>query len=289
MQQGFNDKESYIALTKNKLIRYHAIGDKLRVENAIRFNYPPVRNFTYDQNGHIILPTGDARLLIIDEVSFKLLQIKTLNHHSALDQITFLPKKKIFIGSGNNWKITVMSEYLTEIYITDTESGTILPQINAHENLFSFLSYDQNSFYELYHLTDHLSIKHIHTFFKDWNTPSTGFAFYGNTFAVSYHSTIEYYTYEQDILTMCWEMDITEYIIKQRDASLIFIKSNLLAVGNGNHLLFIDIQKGIIVDQQALNITGHIIHVISDAVNNKLLITTSDEIVLHSLYTSIND
>jgi ligand-binding sensor domain-containing protein len=84
-------------------------------------------------------------------------------------------------------------------------------------------------------------------------------------------------------------MDITEYIIKQRDASLIFIKSNLLAVGNGNHLLFIDIQKGIIVDQQALNITGHIIHVISDAVNNKLLITTSDEIVLHSLYTSIND
>ncbi|WP_281632078.1 ankyrin repeat domain-containing protein [Flavobacterium luteolum] len=270
----------YIALTKNSnLVKYSKYGNEIIVNQIINIDVPTIRNFTFDYKGNIIVPTGDHRLLIIEEESFNHTKTITLPKDLVLDQITYLQSRNLYIGSSQNWEIVLLSENFEIISKTKAEDGTLSPKTN-HNNLIAFNSYDQETYFNLYHLKEDLSVQFIHCFFKEWNNTSSGFAFNGNEFAVSFPNELEFYVFKDDTITRIWEMDISKYHSKHALSYLAFKDEKVILIGKGKTILFIDKQEKKILKEIQLELVSEIRDLYIDESKENLIIYTDNELKL---------
>ncbi len=284
LKQSPTKSDWFIGLTKNaKLIKYLLLEGELIIDRITAIDVSNIRNFSFDKNGNIIIPTVDNKLLVIEQVSFQLKYSIDLQEDWDLDQIEYLPSKKIFLGSSQKWELVLLSEDYKVISKTKAEDGTILPKINQDENLISFLSYDQETYYNLYYLSNDLNITFIHTFFKDWNNTSSGFSFKDNEFAVSFPSVIEYYSYKNSLLNKHWELDISKYKSEHNLSYLIFLDDNIILIGKGKMLLYIDKQEKSIIHEVKLDLLAEIRDLYLDEIKENVLISTDKEFKLISL------
>ncbi|QGK74762.1 ankyrin repeat domain-containing protein [Flavobacterium sp. SLB02] len=270
----------YIALTKSSnLVKYSKYGNEIMVNQIINIDVPTIRNFTFDYKGNIIVPTGDNKLLIIEEESFNHTKTIKLPKDLVLDQITYLPSRNLYIGSSQNWEIILLSENFEIISKTKAEDGTLSPKIN-HNNLLSFHSYDQETYFNLYHLKKDLSVKFIHRFFKEWNNTSSGFEFNDNEFAVSFPNELEYYIFKDDTITKIWEMDISKYHSRHALSYLAFKDEKVILIGKGKTILFIDKQEKKILQEIQLDLLSEIRNLYVDESKENLIIYTDNELKL---------
>lgn len=270
----------FIALTKNSnLVKYSKSGNEIIVNQIINIDVPTIRNFTFDYQGNIIVPTGDCKLLIIEEESFKHTKTVTLPKDLVLDQITYLPSRNLYIGSSQNWEIVLLSENFEIINKTKVEDGTLSPKTN-HNNLIAFNSYDQETYFNLYHLKEDLSVQFIHRFFKEWDNTSSGFAFNANEFAVSFPNELEYYIFKDDTITKIWEMDISKYHSKYALSYLAFKDEKVILIGKGKTILFIDKQEKKILKEIQLELVSEIRDLYVDDDKENLIIYTDKELKL---------
>jgi ankyrin repeat protein len=271
---------TFIALTKNSnLVKYSKSGNEIIINQIINIDVPTIRNFTFDYQGNIIVPTGDNKLLIIEEESFKHTKTITLPKDLVLDQITYLPSRSLYIGSSQNWEIVLLSENFEIISKTKAEDGTLSPKTN-HNNLIAFDSYDQETYFNLYHLKEDLSVQFIHCFFKEWNNTSSGFAFNSSEFAVSFPNELEYYLFKDDTITKIWEMDISKYHSKHALSYLAFKDEKVILIGKGKTILFIDKQEKKILKEIQLDLVSEIRNLYIDESKENLIIYTDNELKL---------
>lgn len=265
----------FIGLTQSmKLIQYSWGNGELVIDRIGSINVSIIRNFGFDKDGNIVIPTADNKLLIVEQDTFKVLYSIELDSDLMLDQIIYLPLKKIFVGSSSNWEVVLLSEDYKVISKFSTEDGTILPLVSFDENLISFLSYDQETYYNLYKIDDDLNFSFVYTFFKDWNNTSSGFSFRQNEFAVSFPSVIEYYSFDKEELNKKWEIDILKYESEYGLSYLSTLDDNTLILGKGRTILVIDISKQSIVNELKLNLLSDIRRLY---VNKDLLIVSTDK------------
>jgi hypothetical protein len=217
-------------------------------------------------------------LLIVEQITFQLIYSIDLENDLVLDQIEYLPLKKIFLGSSNNWELVLLSEDYKIISRTKAEDGTILPKINYSESLISFMSYDQETYYNLYKIDDNLRISFIQTFFKDWNNTSSGFSFLNNNFGVTFPSTLEYYSFEKEELNKIWEIDISKYKSEYGLSYLLPLDDNMLIVGKGKTLLKINITKQTITNEVNLDLLAEIRDLYINKDKKVLLVSTDKEL-----------
>ncbi|WP_202703841.1 ankyrin repeat domain-containing protein, partial [Flavobacterium sp. UGB4466] len=131
IKQSSFKSDWFIALTKNSnLIRYLKQDDKLIVDQIVNIDTSTIRNFTFDESNHVIVPTGDNQLLILEQKTFNLIRSVKLPNDLVLDQITYLPSKSLYIGSSQNWEIVLLSKDFKIISRTKAEDGTLFPKIN---------------------------------------------------------------------------------------------------------------------------------------------------------------
>ncbi|AJH13661.1 hypothetical protein [Myroides profundi] len=136
--------------------------------------------------------------------------------------------------------------------------------------------HDQETYYNLYKISDGLEVSFIHTFFKDWNNTSSGFSFRENEFAVSFPSVLEYYSLEKDELSKLWEIDIIKYKSEYNLSCLVTLDDNTIVLGKGKTIVIINISKETIVSEVNLNLLAEI----RDLYVNKehLIISTDKEL-----------
>ncbi|TDO72727.1 ankyrin repeat protein [Flavobacterium chryseum] len=274
---------TFIVLTKNSnLVKYSKYGNEIIVNKIINIDLPTIRNFTFDYKGNIVIPTGDNKLLIIEEESFNHTKTITLPENLVLDQITYIQSRNLYIGSSQNWEIILLSENFEIISRTEAQDGTLSPKIN-HNNLIAFNSYDQETYFNLYHLKENLSVQFIHCFFKEWNNTSSGFAFNGNEFAVSFPNELEYYLFKDDTITKIWEMDISKYKSRHQLSYLAFKDEKVILIGIGKTILFIDKQEKKILQEIQLGLVSEIKDLYVDESKENLIIYTDNELKLIQL------
>ncbi len=279
LRQSLTKSNWFIGLTKNsKLIRYLLNNGELIIDRIATIDVSNIRNFSFDKNGNILIPTADNKLLIVEQITFQLLYSIELENDLVLDQIEYLPSKKIFLGSSQNWEMVFLSEDYKVISKSKTEDGTILPKISRDESLISFLSYDQETYYDLYKIEDDLKVSFIHSFFKDWNNTSSGFSFRQNEFAVSFPSVLEYYSFEKEALNKHWEIDISKYKSEHGLSYLTITDDNTIVVGKGKILLIIDIFHQIINYELKLELFAEIRDLYLDKDKENLLVSTDKEL-----------
>lgn len=289
-KQSLTEENRFFGLTKSrKLIRYQLTGGTLVIEKIAAIDVPTIRNFTFDKSGNIIVPTADSRLLVVEQNTFQLLRTIEFPEDLILDQIEYLPLKNIYLGSIQNWEMILISEDYQVISRTRTENGTIRPKINSSESLIAFNSYNQETHYELYTIDDNLHIEFIHTFFKDWNNTSRGFDFDNNDFAVSFPNEMEFYSFTEGAFEKHWEINISNYNAHYGLNYLVFAEENLIILGKGKILLFIDKQKRAIVREVPLDLASEIRELYLDKVKEHLFIVTDSELKTFPLKTKENE
>ncbi|WP_331137747.1 ankyrin repeat domain-containing protein [Flavobacterium sp.] len=271
----------FVAYTKNSnLVKYAKKENEITVDKIINIDIPTIRNFTFDKIGNIIVPTGDHKLLIIEEETFNLIRTITLPEDLILDQITYLPLRNLYVGSSQNWEIILLSEDFELINTTTAKDGTFHPKINENQDLIAFNSYDQETYFNLYHLREDLSIHFIYRFFKAWDNTSSGFEFNGNEFAVSFPNELEYYEYKDGELNKIWEMDISQFKSQHDLSFLTFKNENLILLGKGKSILFVNRQEKKILQEIKLDLQSEIRQLYIDESKDNLVIYTDHELKL---------
>lgn len=271
-------KSSYIALTENgKLIDYEVQEDNsLEITAAVEIDLPNIRNFTADQAGHLLIPTAENRLLKINASDFKLIETIVFDEEIVFDQLTWLPGKNIYIGSGN-WKIIVLDKDLKVICLTSAESGTLYPLINDREDLLAFWSYGQDeTFFDLYRITNENEVEFLHMFYDDRDDLLDGFAFMGSEILVAYPRTIKLYALQENTPVKMLE----RYIEASGDniCHLVVISNNLFLYAKGRKLTVYEKTHMIkVVEEIHLDLKDVIRRVCLDAETMNVLITTSSE------------
>jgi len=279
LKQSPTKSDWFIGLTKNaKLIKYLLFEGELVIDRIATIDVSNIRNFSFDKNGNIIIPTADNKLLIVEQITFQLLYSIELESDLVLDQIEYLPLKNVFIGSSQNWEIILLSEDYKVISKSKAEDGTILPIISQDESLISFLSYDQETYFDLYQIDGELNISFIHTFFKDWNNTSSGFCFRQNEFAVSFPSVLEYYSFEKEELNKIWEINISKYKSEHSLSYLLTLDDNTLIVGKGKTILTINITKQTITNEVNLDLLAEIRNLYINKEKEVLIVSTDKEL-----------
>nr|WP_228420539.1 ankyrin repeat domain-containing protein [Chryseobacterium arachidis] len=284
LKQSLISPNCFIGLTvKNKLIKYVLENEELRIDRIAAIDISHSRNFSFDKNDNIVIPTADNKLLIVDQITFRLLNSVELENGLDLDQIEYLPLKKIFIGSSQNRKLVLLSEDYKVIKRSKAEYGTIRAKISKDNSLVSFLSYDQETFYTLYKIDDDLNITYIDSFFKDWNNASCGFSFHQNDFAVSFPYVAEYYSFKKRKLKKHWEIDISKYQSQHNHSCVSIINDNTIIVGKGKILLMIDIFHQTMNDELTLDLSAEIKDLYLDQNKENLIVSTDRELRVISL------
>lgn len=285
LKQSPTNPDWFIGLTKNtKLVKYVLTPDgKLKIDNIATIDVSYIRSFSFDKNGNIVIPTADNTLLIVEQNTFQLRHSIALENDVVLDQITYLPAKKLFLGSSQNWELVLLSEDYKVIRKTKAEDGTMVPKISQDERLIAFLSYDQDTYYNLYKIDYDLKISYVRTFFKEWDNTSSGFGFRQNDFAVSFPSVVEYYSFETEKLHKHWKIDISQYKSEQNHSDLTFSNENTIIVGKGKLLLFIDSVKKVIFREITLDLSAEIKNVYLDNDKENLLVSTNKELIVVQL------
>jgi ankyrin repeat protein len=283
-RQNTTNPDWYIALTKNaKLIKYILDGGELKIERIVSIDVSHIRNFTFDKNNNIIVPTADNKLLAVDPGTFHLIETISLPEDLVLDQIEYLPLKNIFIGSSDKRRIVLLSDDFRVISTTKAEDGTFFPKINHNESLISFMSYDQTTYYDLYSIKSDLSVNFIHTFFKDWDNASSGFDFNRDEFAVSFPNEIEYYSLDYEQLNKMWHLDISKYPSEHGLSYLVFWGEKSILLGKGKMLLFIDMQEKKIYKELELDLRAELRDLYLDKEQQNLFLSTDKELKLLQL------
>lgn len=216
---------AFIGLTDNgKLISFIIEKDKIKIRRAIHIDLPTIRNFTINERNEIVLPTGGTKIYIIDQDELVVLRNEEINSRE-FDQLTFCKKKRLYIGSSKNWKITTANSEFQEINHESSEDGTLKPIVNAAETQLLFWSYDQESFFDLYNIGDDNKLHFRHTYFKDWNNSSAAACFIGNKIVVVFPKVIELYSYDSKTFSL-----IDSFTIKKNSKN--FIKYRLSAIND---------------------------------------------------------
>lgn len=271
----------YIALTEEgKLIGYEIKeSDRLVVNKAIEMDVFIVRNFTIDPSGNLIIPTGENKLLKIDSRTFELIETIIFDQDNNFDQISYLPKRGIYIGSSNNWEIILLNEDFSIIHKIEAEDGTFAPVISADERLVSFLSYDHETFFDLYEIKDDHKVRFVHTFFEDQHSISKSFAFMGNTCLVAYPKKIEALKLAGDNLVKIQELNIEAYEASFNACSLTAISDKCFLFAKGKRLVVYEkMDKIHKIEEIHLSLKDEVRKIHFDHRGKNLIIMTNSEI-----------
>lgn len=227
----------------HKLIKFTRQGEEYTRDIWLDIPHNTIRNFTFDKNGHILLPTG----YILDPNTFEKLGRVAL---PPLHQLTYLPVKDIYLGSdNNNRELYVLTNYFSVLHKSNAEDGCIFPRINNTGNLIAYYSYDQDKkFYDLYELEIRPMLV---TSFFDWDKKkSSDLKFNGNHFAVAYPESIAYY----HNTTQLWEITAPNREMWYIPTIIEFISDDLLAVFKNKYVYILDIQRKKIVNTFTLTL-----------------------------------
>lgn len=281
LRQSPTQSDCFIALTRNMtLVKYIVANGELIIDQIAAIAIPMIRNFCFDQNGNILIPAADSQLLVLEQTTFQLRDTIQLESDLAFDQIEYLSSKNMFLGSTSNWELVLLTDDFKVIHKFKAEDGTMVPKISPDESLIAFLSYDQDTYYNLYQIDNDGTISFIRTFFKDWDNTSSGFSFQQNQFAVSFPSELEYYTFENGKQNKLWEMDLSKYTSKYNASYLAFIAPTTLVVGKGKILLIIDTEQQHITAELPLDVVAEIKNVYVDKDGEHLFVSTEKELQL---------
>ena len=193
---------AFIGLTDNgKLISFIIEKDEIKIRQAIHIDLPTIRNFTISERNEIVLPTGGTKIYLIDQDELTVLRKEEINNRE-FDQLTFCKKNQMYIGSSQKWQITTADSEFQELSHNSSEDGTFKPIINDQGKQVLFWSYDQETFFDLYNISDDNKLLFRHTFFKDWNNSSTTACFLGDKIVVVFPKVIELYSYDSETFNL---------------------------------------------------------------------------------------
>ncbi|MEI6409214.1 MAG: ankyrin repeat domain-containing protein [Bacteroidota bacterium] len=288
LKQEPNNPQVFVALTENaNLIKYKITNGLFAIDMVVNIDVSIIRNFTFDRHGDIVVPTNDSRLLIIDPQSFTLKTSIDFESGQALDQITYLPGKQKFIASAEEWAILLLDEDYTVLEKIKTDYATNHPIINEDESLIFFLVWHNIEYYNLYQFHDDLKISHLGEFLKIYYSfeeldPVT-VAMYQHQFAVSYLKDLELYQFENGTYSMIWSMDTSRLTSIERKSAVAFISNDMILLGSGRTLWFIDKYGRSLVDAVDLDLKEAILKIYFDKMGQHIVITTKAEIRLFPL------
>jgi hypothetical protein len=273
------ENDEILALTNSsKVIRYKLYENQCIAIKAISIDVPNIRNFTFDESNNVIMPTAGHKLLKIDSSTLELMESIDFNE-ARLDQITFLPRKKIYLSS-DGWTSYMLDLKFKLINKQTMEDGVFFPIINTNEDLVSTYCYDQETYHSIYRISGEHALKHIHTFFIEWNNSSEGFGFNsaGNRFAVSYPKALSLYEMQGEEVTALWTVDIST-LHSERDLSdVVFIDDDFIALAKGKKIILYS-STGAIVHEMSLDLLSEIRGVTRIKHGSAMIIRTDSEIV----------
>ena len=277
-KQSPTQANCFFGLTMHShIIKFVLTKGELLIAKMAKLDAGSIKNFAFDKNGNIILPTADAILLHLNASSLHLIATIRLAEDADLDQITYLPQKNIFLGSHKNWQMMLLNDEFKVITTVEAENGTIIPHINATETLVSFFSYDQETYYCLYRLDDDLSMTYIDTFFKDFHNSSVSFVFNQQQMAVAFPKTVEYYTYQNNKLNTEWAIDIAQYPSLHDASYLALLNDETLLLAKGKTILYLNPANGTIYKNTDLDLSAEITAIYIDSGQFYCFVFTANE------------
>lgn len=268
-----------IALTKSlKVIRYKPQENHFIAINAISIDLPTIRNFTFDESNNIIIPTGGNKLLKLDSRTFESLGLIDFNE-ARLDQITLLPKKKVYLSS-DGWTSYILDLKFKVLERCSMDDGLFFPIINRDEDLVSTYCYDQETYHSIYTLSGNNELNYRHTFFIKWNNSSQGFGFNssGDKFAVSYPKSLSFCEMQGKEVITTWSVDISKFTSEYDLSDLVFIEDDFIALGRGKKIILYSL-SGKIMSEIGLDLMSEIRGVKLIKHGNSVVIRTHSEIV----------
>lgn len=271
----------FVALTREaELIQLELSNNVFVVLKGITIDIPPVRNFAIDGFGHIVVPTKDNKLLLFSPHTLELLDTQTLEDDATYDQITWLPRRKVFLAScETKWKVTFLNEKLKSLSVQSLDDGIMLPHIEENESFVSIYSFDQNVYHVLYSIQDDYKLDCLHAFFDERDGESSGFCFGGLDYFVCSPSLLSCYSYETGKVEKKWSREAKELSNTDQWNAIALLNEAFLVAGLGNKLLLISRDYGTRVKEIAVPLKGTIKDIMHDSQSSTYIVRTKMELM----------
>lgn len=265
----------FFALTQSqRIIKYEISNGVLVPIKAIRLDILLTRNFTFNKQNDLVIPTACNTLLIVS--SDNLEEIASINTEGFnCNQITFLPHKEIYMASTDQQSFILDMDFqlLAEQVVDD---NIIIPTINSDETLVSLYSYDHECYHALYNFTEDMKLSYVESFEIEWEELSQGLGFNtsGDLFVVSYPKTLNLCRLHNNDKEIIWSVDISNYKSKFDISDVAFLDEEYIVLGKGKNLVLFSAETGEITSFLQLQISDDILEIRPNMNGSLMLVRT---------------
>lgn len=265
----------FVALTLDgELLQFRLAGEELQLIKGVSLNVLPIRNYTIDQSGNLVIPTGDNELLLVNPHKLEISNHIQLDAQAVYDQITYLPGHEVFLASGNEWAVHWLDAGFRELSKQSVDDGILFPVVDQSEELLSLYSYDQECYHTIYATDEEGQLKNIQTFDGE-STTGYDLAIDGNEVFVVSVPFVRAYRFKNRTLELSWEKSFAGSWEKIKYGALALLSKHVMVLGCGEAIYLLSRRSGELISQPRVSVSGKIKELIADAPSGKLIIRTN--------------
>ncbi|MDJ1486352.1 hypothetical protein QNI16_38085 [Cytophagaceae bacterium YF14B1] len=271
----------YLVLYRNsEIIKYEIINNTFCPIQGIETDIPHICNFTMNEKGQLIVPTLCPILLMIDPLTLELIEEKTFEITSGFRQITYLPKRKVYITETNADRTLILDSNFNilrdDLY---TNEDTSYPIANEDESLLLFFSWEiEYPTGYLYELNSDFTLRFIQYFadnlFSSFPTVST---LSNDVVWIASGKTVESSFVENGKLQTRWRKEFDSYVY-----SVIYLGKDTIAVQKEKQIALLNAKDGSLINELDIELPTHE-GMYYDSYSNNLIVLTRNSLIPISL------
>ncbi|MDJ1498585.1 hypothetical protein QNI19_36965 [Cytophagaceae bacterium DM2B3-1] len=271
----------YLVLYRNsEIIKYEIINNTFCPIQGIETDIPCIYNFTMNVEGQLIVPTLCPILLVIDPHTLELIEEKTFEMITGFRQITYLPKRKVYLTETTGECILILDSNFTILRDNQYfDEDTFFLVVSENENLLLAYGFNINFLCCTYELEDDFTIRYLEWFHTMNETKFLTDATLSGSeqLCIAGGKVVESSFVENGKLKTRWRKEFDSYI-----RSVIYVGKDTIAVQKQKQIALLNAKDGSLINELDIELPTHE-GMYYDSYSNNLIVLTRNSLIPISL------
>jgi len=242
------------------------------VTRAVHVNVCPVWSFCIDENGDIVLPTGDDVFLVLDAVTLE--PKRTIPVAAGVDvtNIHSLKSRQSYLAHGGDRHLHLLDQDFELIRSLDVEDPCSGVRLNAPATLVCTRHFNYDASRVLHSLDEELVLTKITDLEDAGHGSVKSVTLHDHGAIVTFERVVVAYRHGEGGLAESWRLPLERYPCERDWSCAALLGPDSLLVGRGRQLLLIDAHTGQVTGAATLDLAGEIRELHQDARGEYLIV-----------------
>ncbi len=242
------------------------------VTRAVHVNVCPVWSFCIDEDGDIVLPTGDDDFLVLDAVTLE--PKRTIPVAAGVDvtNIHSLKSRRAYLAHGGDRHLHLLDLDFELIRSLDVEDPCSEVRMTAPATLVCTRHFNYDASRVLHSLDEELVLTKITDLEDAGHGSVKSVTLHDHGAIVTFERVVVAYRHGEGGLAESWRLPLERYPCERDWSCAALLGPDSLLVGRGRRLLLIDAQSGQVTGAVTLDLAGEIRELHQDARGEYLIV-----------------